>query len=500
MNSAEALLVSPKDASVFPIEWTWDSELHRNIGHVETQIVLENVTDDRVEGYIAEDINGTRLFTYNDEQVVMVRYVYDGGFRSGWNIESKLYQGFFSIQFPEELRGRIDLVYIFIGQNQFTIDDATSSSSQSWVFTNSAKYVYQIGTPVGNKNNKITSSSTTASDDDYEEYSEEGDYGNQTQSQPNEVPAITKTYLKVMKAIMKIVAEDSDARLLDWGLEDAHDFYTSNNTTTSPIANQSAEANTTPIISDIPNIQIEGNAGYGAYVYYPPISAHDMEQGNLTSSVVCNIPSGSFFTLGITTTVVCQVTDAGGLTAIDTFDVTVVDTDSPRFWTVSTSVVTTEADSIGGAHLFYDLPTAFDIVDLGPSVSCDREPGSFFALGGSEVTCVATDDSGNNVYTSIRIMVVDTKPPQIVDVPSDMSYVALDNDGAVVFFSVSASDSVDAYPTVHCVTNSGFPVESGARLPLGLAHVTCTALDDSNNESDPISFDISVTLPNGKYQ
>src|SRR5205823_3862989 len=124
----------------------------------------------------------------------------------------------------------------------------------------------------------------------------------------------------------------------------------------------------------------------------------------------CAPTSGSLFAVG-TTTVRCSVTDANGESASGTFNVTVVDTTAPTLsgGTTALSLTTTNPS---GAAISYTRPTASDIVDARPDVSCSPAAGYVAPVGDSFVNCTATDASGN-VATSrfpvhVTLLVTDT--------------------------------------------------------------------------------------------
>jgi hypothetical protein len=79
---------------------------------------------------------------------------------------------------------------------------------------------------------------------------------------------------------------------------------------------------------------------------------------------------------------------------------------------------------------------------------------------------------------------VDSIPP-VLTVPANMTVNATSAAGAVVNFTASATDLVDASPTVACLP------ASGSTFPLGVNTVNCTATDDSSNV-DSDSFTITV--------
>ena len=117
--------------------------------------------------------------------------------------------------------------------------------------------------------------------------------------------------------------------------------------------------------------------------------------------VTCTPASGSTFALG-TTTVNCEVTDAGGLKTTGSFGVEVVDTTPAYFTSFPTALVTLVAADINGATL--DISTlGITAADVGgvsePSTfSCDYVAGTTLAIGSTTaVTCKAKDNIGNEM-------------------------------------------------------------------------------------------------------
>ncbi|MFA6575460.1 MAG: HYR domain-containing protein [Nocardioides sp.] len=78
----------------------------------------------------------------------------------------------------------------------------------------------------------------------------------------------------------------------------------------------------------------------------------------------------------------------------------------------------------------------------------------------------------------------DTTPP-VLDLPADITVDATGPTGAVVAYTVSATDDTDPSPTVGCVP------ASGSTFPIGTTTVDCTATDEAGN-SDTGSFDVTV--------
>jgi len=111
---------------------------------------------------------------------------------------------------------------------------------------------------------------------------------------------------------------------------------------------------------------------------------------------------------------------------------------------------------------------------------------SFIPLGSWTGTCTAVDPSGNQSEPeSFPINVLDTTPPTVT-VPADIPAMeATGPGGAIVSFSVTASDIVDAAPVVSCTP------ASGSTFTIGTTTVTCTATDASRNEAQA-TFTVTV--------
>jgi hypothetical protein len=145
-NAAATVLITPQEHWKYNVMWIWDSDLRKSVGLVAPKIVIQNETIDRIEGYIG-DQNGTRLTMYNDQQVVMVRFELKNGFLTDWKInDNRMKDGLFVIDIPSSYQGNLDAVRIFIGNNDYAVDDGTQTSPYSQVFINSARFDYKVGT------------------------------------------------------------------------------------------------------------------------------------------------------------------------------------------------------------------------------------------------------------------------------------------------------------------------------------------------------------------
>ena len=148
------------------------------------------------------------------------------------------------------------------------------------------------------------------------------------------------------------------------------------------------------------------------------------------------------------------------------------------------SDLTAEATSALGAIVTF---TASDNLDGSPVLACDPASGSVFPIGTSSVICTASDKAGNqSAGNSFLLTVQDTIAPVITlhgTVIAEQSSAT----GAVVTYTLpSVTDAVDPAPSLSC-----FP-QSGSAFPLGTTTVTCTATDESGNQSSPDTFDVIV--------
>jgi hypothetical protein len=122
----------------------------------------------------------------------------------------------------------------------------------------------------------------------------------------------------------------------------------------------------------------------------------------------CDPAAGTLLTLG-TNAVTCSVTDGGGLSDSDSFDVTVQDTTAPTLTGMPGDRSLTTDDPTG-TTLTYTAPGATDIADAHPDVSCLPASGFHFGTGTTKVTCTATDASHNSASASFDVSVTYVAP------------------------------------------------------------------------------------------
>ncbi len=143
-----------------------------------------------------------------------------------------------------------------------------------------------------------------------------------------------------------------------------------------------------------------------AVVTYAPPTVSDNCSG--VGTPVCNPPSNSTFPKG-TTTVNCQVIDAGGNQSNCSFTVTVKDMQAP---TITCPANITKAvppqcplNTVGIA-VSYTAPAFADNCP-GATVLCTPPSGSTFPIGTMTVNCAVTDTSGNMATCSFKVRVFD---------------------------------------------------------------------------------------------
>jgi hypothetical protein len=181
----------------------------------------------------------------------------------------------------------------------------------------------------------------------------------------------------------------------------AMDSNTFNGSTTGVTLTIDVVANTPPLLSLPANFQAEANTRNGWTAAWT-VSASDA-QDDPDPTPVCTPAAGAVLRLG-PTTVSCTATDSGGLTATGTFRVSVIDTTAPTLHDVPAGLELTTTDQ-AGAPLAYTPPTATDVVDANPRVSCVPGPGLVAPVGPSQVVCTAHDANGNAATASFPVNV-----------------------------------------------------------------------------------------------
>ena len=219
-------------------------------------------------------------------------------------------------------------------------------------------------------------------------------------------------------------------------------------------------------------------------------------------SVYCNPASGSAFPMG-STIVLCAAKDPfTSLVSYAMFNVTVKDSSPPTF-KVPHSILK-QADELQGAKITYDA-NASDTVDGSTNATCDPPSGSMFPLGLNQVTCMATDKSGNTGQASFSVIVGQTtsetdkdtgisnlsqnKTNQLIspeltvsdnttdDTPSVENLLENDTDGAQIQELENSPNENNGLIRVNLNTEQNQRAEVGS-----LVKIKGTSIHDSGNE------------------
>ncbi len=167
-------------------------------------------------------------------------------------------------------------------------------------------------------------------------------------------------------------------------------------------------ANAAPTLTVPASLTKEGNTTGGWTADWSGVTATDPED-DPDPTPTCTPPAGEVVPLE-TTLVTCSVTDLAGATVSESFNVTVEDT-TPPILSVPADISVTTNDP-GGRVVTFDDPSASDVVDDSPDVSCSHASGDTFAVGTTPVTCTATDDRGNPRSASFDVTVDLVAPPR----------------------------------------------------------------------------------------
>jgi len=195
--------------------------------------------------------------------------------------------------------------------------------------------------------------------------------------------------------------------------------------------------NTPPQITVSPSVTLEATSAAGAE-YLWSATAWDLEQGDLTGSVICDYASTTF-PLGAPTVVKCSVIDAGGLSDADEFTVTVVDTTDPLATCDETA-----------------NPSGKNVPKAGKNAGkSGQNPDGFYVLGGSDsasgvASIVVVDDVSGTVFgpwpvgTTIKLTQAEGATPDAKPGSGDIDWKVKTNGDATVVVTDQAGNSSGA--------------------------------------------------------
>jgi PKD repeat protein len=235
-----------------------------------------------------------------------------------------------------------------------------------------------------------------------------------------------------------------------------------------------------PAIANCPsNIVTSNTAGMcGANVSWPVPVASD--NCNVNSFTTTHSP-GATFPLG-TTTVIYTATDDAGNSSTCTFTVTVNDDEDPVIICPS-NINVNNNPGLCGATVNYVVNVSDNCPDVNSTLTAGLASGSFFPVGTTNVSYLATDDAGNTSTCSFTVTVADNENP-VFDCPDDLLVCG---DNSVVTFSVPSF--TDNCAGANAVQVSG--PNSGSTLTVGTYTVAFLATDAAGNTAS-CSYDIVV--------
>ena len=244
-----------------------------------------------------------------------------------------------------------------------------------------------------------------------------------------------------------------------------------------------------PNIVDLPaNITVNNDNGTcGAVVNWAaPISSDNCTGHGIaqTSGAI----SGSVFPIG-ETSITYTATDAAGLTKIESFTITVTDTQNPVIVNLPENISQSNDIGVCGATINWTEPTFTDNCPGGSIIqTAGLANGSVFPIGESTVSYTASDAAGLTKIESFTVNITDTEDPVIVSLPVNID---VNNDsgvcGAVVTWTApTVTDNCSGQSI-----NQSEGLTSGSVFPVGLSTISYTATDAASN-SVVESFTITV--------
>ena len=212
---------------------------------------------------------------------------------------------------------------------------------------------------------------------------------------------------------------------------------------------------TVPVFSNCPgNMTVNVDVDIcGANVIYSTPVATDCN-GPVGVTLISGPASGTQFPVG-TSTILFRATDACGNTADCSFNITVVDTDTPSIvcptnavnacagtsctWTSDASITPTYNDNCPGTTLSYTISGATTVGSTSGSAA-----GTVFSLGTSIVTYTVTNGSLTSTC-SFQVIVSDCTPPSIT-CPATLvlECAAATNNASIAAWTATATDNCDS--------------------------------------------------------
>lgn len=198
--------------------------------------------------------------------------------------------------------------------------------------------------------------------------------------------------------------------------------------------------------------------------------------GPITVTQITSPFNNTLINVGVYT-IVYLADDGGGNTATCSFVLTVADTVRPTITGCPPDMVMDQEADTCGAHALWLAPVASDACGIASFVP-NFTSGSFFPVGVTVVTYLATDVNGNTNLCSFTVTVNDTVPPLITFCPNDTT---VNNDPGVceAFITIPPLTWEDDCATTTTVTNShnAGGADASGTYPVGVTVVTFTVDD-----------------------
>ena len=195
--------------------------------------------------------------------------------------------------------------------------------------------------------------------------------------------------------------------------------------------------------------------------------------------VVATPASGSLFPLG-TTPVMAIATDAHGLADTCNFTVTISQHPKPN---AICQAVTVNAD--GTCHAAASIDNGSNDSD-GDPITIVQVPAGPYPLGTTLVALIVTDSHGAADTCHANVTVQDKTKPTIACPANIVKKNDVGQAGAIVTFTVTATDACDPVPVVAATP------PSGSFFPIGVTAVKAIATDASGN-ADTCNFTVTIS-------
>jgi hypothetical protein len=238
---------------------------------------------------------------------------------------------------------------------------------------------------------------------------------------------------------------------------------------------------TAPVIAEPGTLTFEATGANGITLtpaQLPNPSATDL----VGVSSITREPAGFAFALG-TTTITWSAADAAGNIGTATQTIVVRDTTAPVFTVTGDGYIYQTAASSQGGIANYTV-NATDAIDGSLVATCSIPSGTMVPMGEHQVTCTATDRSGNAATRTFTLLMGDYEPP-VMTAPAE---VIVEATGLLtpVTFPVTALDAIAGPVEVRCLP------KMGSSLPIGTTIVRCGADDGWLNVAEPSKTTVIV--------